>query len=110
METIVFDVADTPLQYNGILGRPALAKFMPVSHFAYNTMKMSAPWGVLRVKADVRDAVLCVQKLNLAIAATSGDLQGAHEADAVAFSGDEESLGGSTSASPSRRTSRRIGR
>ena len=28
METIVFDVADTPLPYNGILGRPALAKFM----------------------------------------------------------------------------------
>ena len=56
--------------------------------------------GVLTVKADVGDAVLCVQKLNLAIAATSGDLQGAQEAHAVAFSGDEESPRGSTSASP----------
>ena len=73
-ETIVFDVAATPLPYNGILGRPALAKFMAVSHFAYNMMKIPAPWGVLTVKADVGDAVLCVQKLNLAIAATSGDL------------------------------------
>ena len=52
-ETIVFDVADTPLPYNGILGRPALAKFMAVSHFAYDMMKMPTPWGVLTVKADV---------------------------------------------------------
>ena len=27
-ERIVFDVAEIPLPYNGILGRPALAKFM----------------------------------------------------------------------------------
>ena len=47
----MFDVADTPLPYNSILGRPALAKFMAVSHFAYNMMKMPAPWGVLTVKA-----------------------------------------------------------
>ena len=99
-ETIMFDIADTPLPYNGILGRPALAKFMAVFHFAYNMMKMPAPWGVLMVKADIGDAVLCVQKLNLAIAATSGDLKGVQEADAVAFSGDEESPGGSMSVSP----------
>ena len=78
----MFDVADTPLPYNGILGRPALAKFMAISHFAYNMMKMTAPWGVLTVKADVGDAVLCVQKLNLAIAATLGDLKVVQEADA----------------------------
>ena len=96
----MFDVADTPLPYNGILGRPALAKFMVVPHFADNMVKMHAPWGVLMVKTDIGDAVLCVQKLNLAIAATSGDLQGVHGADVVAFSGDEESPGGSTSASP----------
>ena len=59
-ETILFDVADTLLPYNGILGHPALAKFMAVSYFAYNMMKMPVPWGVLTVKADVRDAVLCV--------------------------------------------------
>ena len=64
-ETIIFDVADRPLPYNGILGRPALAKFMAVSHFAYNMMKMPAPWGVLTVKADVGDAVPCVQKLKI---------------------------------------------
>ena len=38
--------------------------------------------------------------MNLAIAATLGDLQGVQEADAVAFSGDEESPRGSTSVSP----------
>ena len=34
-------------------------------------MKMPAPWGVLTVKADIGDAILCVQKLNLVIAVTS---------------------------------------
>ena len=37
---IVFDVAEIPLPYNGILGCPALAKFMAASHYAYNTLKM----------------------------------------------------------------------
>ena len=31
IEKIVFDVAEIPLPYNGILGRPALAKFMAAS-------------------------------------------------------------------------------
>ncbi len=35
-ERVMFDVADFPLPYNGILGRPALAKFMAASHYAYN--------------------------------------------------------------------------
>ena len=30
-ERTVFDVAEIPLPYNGILGRPALAKFMAAS-------------------------------------------------------------------------------
>ena len=41
-EEIIFDIADTPLPYSGILGRPALAKFMAISHFAYNLMKIPA--------------------------------------------------------------------
>jgi hypothetical protein len=35
-EKIVFDVAKIPLPYNKSLGRPALAKFMAASHYAYN--------------------------------------------------------------------------
>jgi hypothetical protein len=42
-ESIVFDMANFPLPYNGILGCPALAKFMAVSHYAYNTLKLSGP-------------------------------------------------------------------
>ena len=56
-ENITFDVSDMPLPYNGILGRPALARFMAVTHYAYNTLKMPAEWGVLTIKADTKDAV-----------------------------------------------------
>ena len=51
-ERIVFDVAEIPLPYNGILGRPALAKFMAVSHYAYvtPTMRLYLP----RVEARLR--------------------------------------------------------
>ena len=62
-EEIVFDIAYTPLPYNGILGR-----FMAVSHFAYNVMKIPAAWGVIKVKADIDDAIYCVQKLNQTVA------------------------------------------
>src|SRR3954468_11025972 len=46
IERITFDVADFPLTYNGILGRPALAKFMAASHYAYNMLKMPGPISV----------------------------------------------------------------
>ena len=41
IERIIFDVAEIPLPYIGILGRPALAKFVAALHYAYNTLKMS---------------------------------------------------------------------
>jgi hypothetical protein len=44
-DNIVSDVADIPLPYNGILGRPALAKFMAVAHYAYNDIKLPSHWG-----------------------------------------------------------------
>ena len=68
---------------------------MVVSHFAYNMMKMPAPWGVLTVKANVSDAILCVQKLNLVVVATSGDPQEVQDADAVAFPQIDAFQGGS---------------
>ena len=46
-EKIVFDVVDLPLPYNGILGRPALAKFMVASHYAYKTLNMLGPVGII---------------------------------------------------------------
>jgi hypothetical protein len=81
-EEIVFDIADTPLPYNGILGRPALAKFMAVSHFAYNMLKIPAPWGVIKIHADIDDAIYCVQQLNQAVAITADVPQGVQEDDA----------------------------
>ena len=61
-EKIVFDVVD-PLSYNGILGRPALAKFMVASHYAYSTLKMPGPLGVITIPSDEKDAIICVDKM-----------------------------------------------
>jgi hypothetical protein len=48
-ENVMFDVAEIPWPYNGLLGRPALSQFMVVAHYAYNMIKISATWGVLTV-------------------------------------------------------------
>ena len=61
MERIVFDVAEIPLPYNGILGRPALAKFMAASHYAYNTLKMPGPMNIITVPSDKKDALICAE-------------------------------------------------
>lgn len=59
MENITFDVAEFDFAYNAILGRPALAKFMVVVHYAYSTLKILGPSGIISVKTDVRGAVYC---------------------------------------------------
>ena len=62
-EKIVFDVVYLPLPYNGILGRPTLAKFMAASQYAYNTLTMSATLGVLTIPSDEKDAIICLDKM-----------------------------------------------
>ena len=62
-ERIVFKVAEIPLPYNGILGRPALAKFMAASHYAYNTLKMPGPMTIITVPSDEKDALICADQL-----------------------------------------------
>src|SRR3954464_3620573 len=62
-ERITFDVADFPLPYNGILGRPALAKFMAASHYAYNMLKMPGPISVITVPGDKKGALICADKI-----------------------------------------------
>ena len=57
---ITFDIADILLPYHGILGRPALAKFMAASHYAYNVLKILSQAGIISVKADSQDAIFCV--------------------------------------------------
>ena len=62
-EKIVFDVAKIPLPYNGILGRPALAKFMAASHYVYNKLKMPDPMSIITVSCDKKDALICADQL-----------------------------------------------
>ena len=71
-ERIVFDVAEIPLPYNGILGCPALAKFMAASHYAYNMLKMPEPMNIITIPSDKKDALICADQLyREAVAATA---------------------------------------
>ena len=62
-ERIIFDVAEIPFPYNGILGRPTLAKFMAASHYAYNMLKTPGPLTIISVPSDKKDALICVDQL-----------------------------------------------
>jgi hypothetical protein len=64
MENVTFDVAEIPLPYNGLLGRPTLAQFMVAARYAYIKIKIPATWGVLTIRADIRDAVYCVAEMD----------------------------------------------
>jgi hypothetical protein len=81
-EKVTFDVADIPLPYNGILGRPALAKFMAASHHAYNVLKMPGPISVITVPCDKKDALICADKIYREAAAAAADKALAAEAPA----------------------------
>src|SRR3954465_5994906 len=70
-ERITFDVADFPLPYNGILGRPALAKFMAASHYAYNMLKMPGPISVISVPGDKKDSLIYADKIYREAAAST---------------------------------------
>jgi hypothetical protein len=56
---LTFEVASFNIEYNYILGRPFLLKFMAVIHTAYATIKMPGPRGVITLKSDQRDALAC---------------------------------------------------
>ena len=62
-ERVVFDVIELPLPYNGILGRPALAKFMAAFRYTYNTVKIPGLTGVISILSDKKDAIICVDKM-----------------------------------------------
>ena len=61
-ELIDFDVAHIRLPYNAILGYPALAKFMAVTHHGYNVLKMPGSSGVITVPCEERDAVCSLER------------------------------------------------
>ena len=60
-ELIDFDVAHIRLPYNAILGYPALAKFMAVTHHGYNVLKMPGSGGIVTVPCEERDAVCSLE-------------------------------------------------
>ena len=51
-EAIWFEVVDLESPYHALLGRPALAKFMAVPHYAYLKMKMLSSKGIITVAGD----------------------------------------------------------
>ena len=58
-EKILFEVAGFDMGYNVILGRPALAKFMAVVHYAYQAIKIPTKKGSLTVRGSDRVAFQC---------------------------------------------------
>ena len=59
IEHINFYVVDFNTAYHAILGRPALAKFMVIPHYAYLVMKMPSLAGVLALWANLSIAYAC---------------------------------------------------
>jgi hypothetical protein len=51
-EKMEFEVVDWPSQYHVILGRPAYARFMSGPHYAYLSLKIPGPNGVITVKGS----------------------------------------------------------
>ena len=59
VEHINFYVADFNIAYHTILGRPALAKFMAIPHYAYLVLKMPSNTGVLARRANLSITYAC---------------------------------------------------
>ena len=75
-ELIDFDVAHIRLPYNAILGYPALAKFMAVTHHGYNVLKMPRSGGIITVPCEERDAVCSLERAFQAAAIEDRDSEG----------------------------------
>jgi hypothetical protein len=60
-EPIWFEVVDLNSPYHALLGRPALAKFMAVPHYAYLKMKLPVPRGVITVAGCYKKSIECVR-------------------------------------------------
>ena len=69
-ELIDFDVAHINLSYNAILGYPALAKFMAVTHHAYNIVKIPGCSNTITIRSDEKDSVRTVVDVYKVMAAT----------------------------------------
>jgi hypothetical protein len=61
-EPIWFEVVDISSPYHALLGRPALAKFMAVPHYAYLKMKLPGPRGVITVSGSFKKSLACAKE------------------------------------------------
>jgi hypothetical protein len=61
-EPIWFKVVDISSPYHALLGRPALAKFMAVPHYAYLKMKLPGPRGVIIVSRSFKKSLACAKE------------------------------------------------
>jgi hypothetical protein len=55
-------VVDISSPYHALLGRPALAKFMAVPHYAYLKMKLPGPRGVITVSGNFKKSLACAKE------------------------------------------------
>jgi hypothetical protein len=60
-EPIWFEVVDLNSPYHALRGRPALAKFMAVPHYAYLKMKLPGPRGVITVTGCYKKSIECAR-------------------------------------------------
>nr|XP_020149338.1 uncharacterized protein LOC109734538 [Aegilops tauschii subsp. strangulata] len=60
-EPLWFEVVDLSSAYHALLGRPTLAKFMAVPHYAYLQMKLPSPKGLITITGDYHKSLECAQ-------------------------------------------------
>jgi hypothetical protein len=60
-EPIWFEVVDLNSPYHMLLGRPALAKFMAIPHYAYLKMKLFGPRGVITITRCYTKSIECAR-------------------------------------------------
>jgi hypothetical protein len=60
-EPIWFEVVDLNNPYHALLGRPALAKFMAISHYAYLKRKLPSPRGVITITGCYKKSMECTK-------------------------------------------------
>jgi hypothetical protein len=60
-ESLDFDIAYIMLPYNAILGYPALARFMAVTHHGFNILKIPSANGTITVHCNEKDALRSVE-------------------------------------------------
>jgi hypothetical protein len=60
-ELIWFEVVYISSPYHVLLGRPALAKFMAVPHYAYLKMKLPGPHSVITISRCYKKSMECAR-------------------------------------------------